>query len=124
MALIKNLHSRSTDLPMGLDSFNNVDAIFVSGVFSKIAIMVVREPFQSMIPIKFACYRLAPKRNPLYTGKLFYPPISFQDDVEAVGETAMASVPLSKAHDQLALEELKSDDEPASTLENRKIRVI
>lgn len=104
MALFKSLHPESTDLPMGLDSSNQVDAIFVSGVFSKIAMMVVRDTFQSMIPDKFSCYRLASRRNSLYAGKLFFPPTSFLDDVEAVGETWMASIPLSKAHDQLAIE--------------------
>lgn len=104
IALYKNLHPDSTDLPMGIDSSTQVDAIFVSGVFSKIAIMVVRELFQSMIPSKFECYRLAPRRDQLCSGKLFFPPNSFQDDVEAVGETYAASVLLSKAHDKFALE--------------------
>ena len=103
MALFGKLHPESTDLPMGLDSSNQVDAIFVSGVFSKIAILVVRDIFQSMIPNKFGSYRLASKRDSLSTGKLFYPPSSFHDELEAVGETWMASVPLSEAHDQLAI---------------------
>jgi hypothetical protein len=108
IALIRNLHPDYPDLPMGLDSSTQVDAIFVSGVFSKIAMMVVLEQFQSMIPTKFSCYRLAPMRNPLCKGKLFYPSMSFQNDVEAVGETKLASVSLSTAHDKLALE-LQSD---------------
>ncbi len=104
IGLIRNLHPDSTDLPMGFDSSTQIDAIFVSGVFSHIAIMVVREPFQSMIPGKFGCYRLAPRRDLLNQGKLFFPPNSFHDDVEAVGETYKASILLSRAHDKLALE--------------------
>jgi hypothetical protein len=104
MALIRNLHSSYTDLPMGIDSSTQLDAIFVSGVCSKIAMMVVLERFQSMIPTKFGCYHLAPEQNPLCKGRLFYPPISFQNDVEAVGETTLSSGPLSMAHDKLALE--------------------
>ena len=104
MALVSGHHPDSTDLPMGIDSATNHDAIFVSGVFSRIAMMVVLEQFESMIPDQFGRCRLAQKRDPLHAGKLFHPPISFRDDVEAVGVTYLASVPLSIAHDRLGRE--------------------
>ena len=87
---------------MGMDSVTLLDAVFVSGVFSKIAMMVVLEPFESMIPPQFGRYRLTRNRDPLNAGKLFYPPTSFRDDVEAVGVTYSSSIHLSIAHDELA----------------------
>ncbi len=104
IALVSGLHPDSTDLPMGIDSVTEHDATFVSGVLSRIAMMVVLEQFESMIPHQFGRYRLAHKRDRLHAGKLFHPPNSFRDDVEAVGVTYLASVPLSIAHDRLALE--------------------
>lgn len=103
VALVKGLHQESTDLPMGIDSRTEHDAVFVSGVFSRIAMMAVAEQFEPMMPPQFARYRLATVRHTLHGGKLFYPPISFDDDVEAVGITYLASVPLSVAHDDLAI---------------------
>jgi hypothetical protein len=102
MALIAGLHPESTDLPMGMDSVTLLDAIFVSGVFSKIAMMVVLEGFESMIPLQFSKYRLSPNRSPLNSGKLFNPSVGFKDDFEAVQVTYAASIGLSSAHDELA----------------------
>ncbi len=103
VAVIVGPHPDSKDLPMGLDSATLHDAIFVSGVFSRIAIMGVLDPFEDLIPDQFGRYRLAAKRDPLYAGKLYYPPTSFRDDLEAVQVTRLASVRLSLAHDKLAL---------------------
>src|ERR1700674_4134487 len=50
IALIAEQHPESKDLPMGLDSATLLDGVFVSGVFSKIAMMVVLEAFDNMIP--------------------------------------------------------------------------
>lgn len=104
LALVAGQHPDSTDLPMGVDAATKHDAIFVSGVFSEIAMMVVLDQFEAMIPGQFGRYRLAQTRSPLHAGKLFHPPRSFRDDVEAVGVTYLASVLLSNAHDQLALD--------------------
>lgn len=104
LALIDRQHPDSTDLPMGVDSVTEHDAIFVSGVFSRIAMMVVLDQFEAMMPLQFERYHLAQKRNPLNAVKVYYPRRSFRDDVEAVGVTTMASLPLSIAHDRLALE--------------------
>ncbi len=102
VALIKGLHPESIDLPMGFDSTNEHSAVFVSGVFSRIATMAVLDQFETMMPSQFGRYRLAPVRHQLHDGKLFYPPTSFNDDVEAVGVTKIASDRISVAHDKLA----------------------
>jgi hypothetical protein len=116
VALIAGRNMKSTDWPMGIDSDTVYDAVFVSGVFSKIAMMVVLEPFAHLIPPQFGKYHLAPKRDPLHAGKLFYPPMTFKDDVEAVGITAFASGPLSEAHDELAVAvaQDRAEQEPRS----------
>ena len=104
VALVAGQHPDSTDLPMGVDAVTKHDAIFVSGVFSRIAMMVVLDQFEAMIPEQFGRYRLAQKRSPLHAGKFFHPPCSFHDDVEAVGVTYLASASLSNAHDRFALQ--------------------
>lgn len=103
VALIKGLHPESIDLPMGFESTNEHSAVFVSGVFSKIATMTVLDQFETMMPPQFGRYRLAPVRNQLHEGKFFYPPTSFDDDIEAVGVTKIASDRISLAHDSLAM---------------------
>lgn len=103
IGLIGALHPDSEDSPMGFDSTTLYDAVFVSGVFSRIAMMVLLEPFERFVPQQFGKYRLAGKRDRLHAGKLFYPPTSFIDDVEAVQVTKLASVALSFAHDELAV---------------------
>ncbi|WP_319408814.1 hypothetical protein [uncultured Desulfosarcina sp.] len=99
VSLIKALHPESDDWPMGIDSHTSCDAVFVSGVFSKIAIMVLLDPFIFLLPNNFSYYRLANKRDASSEAKLFYPKVGFVDDVEAVGVTYLASKPIAKAHD-------------------------
>ena len=99
VSLIEALHPESIDWPMGVDSNTSKDAIFVSGVFSKIALMVLLDPFAYLVPKHFSLYHLAPKREKSSKGKLFYPKIGFVDDLEAVSVTRMASIPIAKEHD-------------------------
>lgn len=103
LALVSALHPDSKDLPMGIDSVTEHDAIFVSGVFSRIAVMVVLAEFEPMVPPQFGRYRLASRCHPTHAAKLFHPPSSFRDDVAAVGVTWTASMALSRAHDKFAL---------------------
>jgi len=84
---------------MGIDSKTALDAVFVSGVFSKIALMVLFDPFISMLPTNFSCYHLSSKMDSTSDAKLFFPNAGFADDVEAVGVTYIASKPIAKAHD-------------------------
>ena len=95
------------DLPMGIDAVTEHDAIFVSGVFSRIAVMVLHAKFENLVPGQFARYRLASKRHDLHAGKLFYPPVAFKDDVEAVSVTALSSIGLSDMHDQFAFDSIR-----------------
>lgn len=92
------------DAPMGLDSDTNYDAIFVAGVFSKLALMVVLSPFMAMIPGNFSQYSLASKPDELSGAKLFYPKVGFQTCTEAVGITKRIAITLSKRHDAIALQ--------------------
>jgi hypothetical protein len=103
-ALTANTDPEFEDLPMGVDAVTEHDAIFVSGIFSRIAMMVLHANFENLVPLQFARYRLASKRDDLHAGKLFYPPASFRNGVEAVGVTRLSSIPLSRAHDRFAVE--------------------
>ena len=102
IALIKNVQPEFGDSPMGVDSITHYDANFVSGVFSRIAVMVLLKDFVKMVPPQFKLYQLAPERSEMLSGKFIIPPVSFADCVEAVAITKSASVYLSNAHDQLA----------------------
>jgi hypothetical protein len=102
-ALIGQVDPEFGDSSIGVDATTEHDAIFVSGVFSRIAIMVLRSEFQYLVPSQFDLYHLAPKRATCNAGRLFYPRVSFRDDTEAVVVTKLASEHLSKAHDDLAI---------------------
>lgn len=87
------------DAPMGLDSWNEHDATFVAGVFSRIAIMVLRQQFEPDVPSQFTLYRLSDRSAPDRTAKLIYPKTGFKTCVEAVGITREVGLYLSYAHD-------------------------
>lgn len=103
MALIDTVEVEYGDKPMGIDSQTEHDSIFVSGVFSRIAVMVVLSEFEGWIPPEFSRLRLAEKRDALSSAKLFYPKIGFANDTEAVGVTINTSIGLSNVHDAFAL---------------------
>jgi hypothetical protein len=105
VSLIEKIDASHGDKPMGLDSgIQELDAIFVSGVFSEIAVMVLLEDFVQMVPDNFSIYRLAAKRDASAYAKFFYPKVGFQNDNEAVCVTLFSSINLAKAHDNLARE--------------------
>jgi len=104
VSLIDQIDPHYGDLPMGVDAETEVDAVFVSGVFLKIAVIVLRAQFRNLVPIQFDLYSLADRRGDGGTAKLFYPRVNFRTDAEAVTVTAMASVPLSREHDEFALQ--------------------
>jgi hypothetical protein len=103
LALIRNVEPVHGDLPMGIDAVTEHDAIFVSGVFSRVAMIVSLCGFEHLIPQEFSRYRLAPQRSDDGVAKLFYPAASFDTDSEAVAVTREASVRLSEAHDAHAV---------------------
>lgn len=104
VSLIEGLHPASEDWPMGVDSDTEHNAIFVSGVFSKIAMMVILEAFIPLLPEEFSYYHLTHKKDAASDAKLFYPKVGFKNDVDAIGVTYAASVPMTKGHDEFAKE--------------------
>jgi hypothetical protein len=88
---------------MGINSDCEQNALFVSGVFSRIAMMVLLENFTSIVPRQFSKYRLAPKRiAPENDAKLFFPATRFATCTDAVGVTYKCSARLREAHDAWA----------------------
>ncbi len=86
---------------MGLDSpISNKNGIFVSGVFSKIAIMVIHKKFLHLIPDNFSVYEFADVSNTI-DGKFFYPKVGFKDDNYAVTTTILSSQKLATLHEKL-----------------------
>lgn len=87
------------DAPMGIDSMTEVSAIFVAGVFSRVAIMVLLQKFEKDAPENFSLYHLADVGNPSRSAKLFHPKTGFSSCVEAVNITQFHALQLSYAHD-------------------------
>ena len=103
VALCANVDPTYGDARMGLDSHGAIDGIFVSGVFSRIAMMVVLAPFEDLIPQQFSSYRLGPTGGkPDADAKLFYPKTSFPTDTELVGVTWLCSQQLTAADEAYA----------------------
>jgi hypothetical protein len=86
---------------MGIDSFNLHNAIFVSGVFSRVAILVSLGLFEDEIPQVLSKYRLAPHReHNTAKAKLFFPTVGFPTCSVAVGMMKAISPSLSLLHDE------------------------
>lgn len=105
VSLVDAINPEFGDAPMGIDSWNEHSAVFVSGVFSRVAIMVLDARFVDSVPSQFSLYRLADQHAPDRSAKLFFPQVGFRDCVEAVGATKKASMFLSYAHDLAARNE-------------------
>jgi len=99
ISLVEEIDPSFGDAPMGLDSWNEHDATFVAGVFSRIAIMVLRQRYESDVPSQFTLYRLSDRNAPDRVAKLLYPKAGFKTCVEAVGITRKVGLYLSHAHD-------------------------
>lgn len=108
ISMIETIDSSFGDAPMGFDSINKKDCIFVSGVFSKIALMVFLDIFIEEIPTNFYIYRLFPRREKFGYIKTFFPRIGFRTCTDAVGITRLCSIRLSKLHDNLAFDLIES----------------
>ena len=103
LALCERVDPIYGDAPMGLDSHCAIDGMFVSGVFSRTAMMVVLAPFRDLIPREFSSYRLSPNRfEPAADAKFFYPKTPFPTDTELVGVTRQCSYRLTAAHEAYA----------------------
>lgn len=108
VARLSSIDASHGDKPMGIDSRNLVSAIFVSGVFSELAIIVSLRIFDDFIPRKFSIYHL--DKNSNNKKKVFFPDTNFEDDNEAVWVTATISPLLSRLHDEYQLEYQKKHD--------------
>jgi hypothetical protein len=100
ISIAKEIDPEFDDEPMGLDSRCKDNAVFVSGVFSRIALMVVDREFECVVPSEFGLYRLAAADSPGRNAKLFFPPTGFDTCVRAVGVTYQSSLLLSYLHDR------------------------
>jgi hypothetical protein len=88
------------DWPVGLDSpITPLNATFVSGVFSRLAIMSALVACESEIPPQFLRVRL--KKTPTFE-KEYFPLERFPTCSEAVFVTATSSQNLSASHERLA----------------------
>lgn len=99
VSLAATIDPKFGDAPMGLDSWTDVSAVFVAGVFSRVAIMVLEREFEELVPRHFGIYRLSKADAPDRSAKLFYPPAGFRNCVEAVNVTKDIGLYLSHAHD-------------------------
>jgi hypothetical protein len=99
ISVIAHIHPDFGDAPMGLDSTCSYSAIHVAGVFSRVALMVLRQEFEPDVPPNFSIYHFAGRHAPDRNAKLFYPKTGFGNCVEAVEITTHAANVLSYAHD-------------------------
>lgn len=102
ISIVAKIKPGFADSPMGLDSWSECNPIFVAGVFSKIALMVLDSRFLGDVPKQFSCYQLAKLDAPDRDAKLFYSKVGFRDFVEAVNVTRECANYLSYAHDLAA----------------------
>lgn len=107
IGMIDKIDPSFGDAPIGVDSYNIHNGIFVAGVFLKIAVMVLLSDFAEQVPSEFSKYTLAEKLGELSDTKLFYPKLGFLDDIEAVTKTLLVAQPLSKLHDDVFFEMMK-----------------
>ncbi len=103
ISLVEKIEPDFGDAPMGLDSWTVTSAIYVAGVFARVAVMVLLRRFEGEVPDNFSLYRLADRNAPDRDAKLFFPKVGFRTCVEAVGKTKLHGGMLSYAHEVEAL---------------------
>lgn len=102
ISLVQHIKPEFGDAPMGIDSWNEASAIFVAGVFSRVALMVLESEFEEHVPSQFSIYRLADRHAADRSAKLFHPKVGFPNCVQAVRVTRELGLLLSHAHDLAA----------------------
>lgn len=112
VALIDTIDPAYGAAPLGIDSLNIHNAIYVAGVFSRIAMMVLLEDFVAMLPPAFSRYHFPPDTDPSSRAKLFYPKVGFANDTEAVIVTVIVAQELSVLHDEVFVELEKMSSSP------------
>lgn len=109
-----------TALPVGLDSgISERNAVFVSGVFCRTALMVLLAPHAGLIPSQFGTYSLKPVKD-ASGEKVFFPPTNFKTAREAIRVTKYASGPLTAAHEEYAR---RRDGRPRLILPSRRVEL-
>jgi hypothetical protein len=103
LCLIRTNTPPSGEQPMGIDADTEHDAMFVSAVFSRLAMMVSLSLFEDLIPRQYDRYHLAPARDVSLQQKIFFPRVGFEHGDEAVNVSITSSRMLSAAHDEFAL---------------------
>jgi len=99
VSLIDHIDECFKDKPIGIDSHCRIDGLFVAGVFSQTAIMVVHEQLESQIPKQYSVLRMQRQPDSSSNAKLFYPITGFVDDTQAVTVSMILGARLSTAHD-------------------------
>jgi hypothetical protein len=91
------------DGPMGLDSaISDLDAVFVSGVFGKTALLVSAMEFDHLIPACMGRYRFNSLEVRSVSEPSFFPPTCFPYCTDAVQSMREISGPLKAAHERRA----------------------
>lgn len=104
ISLIDKIDPKYGDLPMGVASENKANCIFVSGVFSRVAILVFLTKFAGDIPREYSIYTLDNSISSSTTdARLFHPQTGFSDDTSAVRTTHVVSKLLVRLHDDFAI---------------------
>src|SRR5687767_2451266 len=98
IAIADRIEPEFGDAPMGLDSFNQWNAVFVAGVFSRIALIVLLDKFTPHLPSEYSIYRFSRPDAPDRDAKLFFPKTTFLNCVAAVGMTANIAPRLAELH--------------------------
>lgn len=97
VSIIHHLDPKHGDGPMGIDSKNQLNAIFVSGVFSRVSLMCLLSEARYLVPPQFSVYPLRASEDKF--GKIFFPRTGFNDDNDAVVITKIASRSLDQFHE-------------------------
>jgi hypothetical protein len=101
ISLLDRIDDDFEDKPMGLDALNQVNAIFVIGVLSYIAVMVLHEDFEKYVPPEFTVYGLAEKRLGGIDAKVFFPKTGFETCTDAVVACRKIGPFLAYLHDKM-----------------------
>jgi hypothetical protein len=102
IALAQQRDPQFAEGAMGIDSMNVHNAVFVSGVFSRVAAIVMLSAFDDEVPDVFTKYHLHPKRDPVQgSAKLFFPKVGFPTCTQAVGLLLALSPHISQLHDEV-----------------------
>jgi hypothetical protein len=99
IALAETIDPGFGDAPMGIDSISKDNAIYVAGVFSRVAIMVLLRNFENVLPGQFSTYHFLQSDSPERSQKLFFPKTSFPYCRTAIGVTRQIALQLSMAHE-------------------------